>query len=44
MSSQLTKKMSVDLHDLLTDLTDLREEDGGMVEKVTSGVATGIHV
>lgn len=42
MSSQLNKKMSSDLLDLLTDLTDLRNEDGGMVEKVTSGVATGM--
>lgn len=42
MSSKLNKKMSGDLLNLLTDLTDLRNEDGGVVEKVTSGVATGI--
>ncbi|KAK8374796.1 hypothetical protein O3P69_012563 [Scylla paramamosain] len=40
MSTQLTKKMSEDLLDLLTELTDLRNEDGGVVEKVTTGVAT----
>lgn len=40
MSTQLSKKMSEDLLNLLTELTDLRNEDGGVVEKVTSGVAT----
>ena len=43
MSAQLTKKMSEDLLDLLTELTDLRNEDGGVVERVTTGVATGMQ-
>ena len=41
MPGQITKKMSEDLLNLLSELTDLRNEEGGVVMKVTTGVATG---
>lgn len=40
MPSDMAKKMSADLLDLFTELTDLRNEEGGIVEKVTTGVAS----
>ncbi|KAG0714722.1 hypothetical protein GWK47_013578 [Chionoecetes opilio] len=40
MPSQLTKRMSEDLLELLTRMGDMRNEEEGVVEKVTTGVAT----